>query len=172
MKVMHALPEYTGCRWYDPDNRPVENARRKGFFNHGRYISGPDFYLKLSDLMPESTPATLHDAGTSATPVGTPADTRSDSVMEIATDSEAPAPERSSASPSSLTSIAARDSNIKDSINPLKESSSANTEEVSPTVPVQNRFSILQSPKLHARVPTPAHQEVRDTVSESLDSSK
>ena len=40
-KVVLALPEFTGCRVYDPMHRPDPANRPKGFFNNGTRILGP-----------------------------------------------------------------------------------------------------------------------------------
>ena len=40
-KVVLALPEFTGCRVYDPMQRPDPANRPKGFFNNGTRILGP-----------------------------------------------------------------------------------------------------------------------------------
>ena len=46
--VVTSLPTYTGCRWYDPDNRPDPSSRPRGFFNTGNYITGPGVRLPVS----------------------------------------------------------------------------------------------------------------------------
>ena len=159
MKVVYALPDYTGCRWYDPENRPEQNGRKRGFFNNGRFISGPDFYVNLADLSSQSTPATPQAGILTGSPVV------SDSAMEVNTDREAPPTAVSSVPVTGSTATAARDSNVKDMIKPLSDTSSATVDEVNPVVPVQNRFNVLQSPKLKVGVdPSALHQEVCDTV--------
>ena len=40
-KIVLALPEYTGCRWYDPVNPPDPDNRPRGFYNNSRRITGP-----------------------------------------------------------------------------------------------------------------------------------
>ena len=47
-KVVFALPDFTGCRWYDPVHRPDPDNRPKGFFNNGRKILGPVGSLQSS----------------------------------------------------------------------------------------------------------------------------
>ena len=44
-KVVRALPEFTGCRWYIPDVPPDRGAKPPSYFNTGRRINGPDLHL-------------------------------------------------------------------------------------------------------------------------------
>ena len=45
-KIVLALPDFTGCRWYDPVNRPDREKRPKGFFNNGQRITGPGLSIQ------------------------------------------------------------------------------------------------------------------------------
>ena len=46
--VVLALPEFTGCRWYNPEIPPNPQEKPKGYYNNGRRITGPDVHLLLT----------------------------------------------------------------------------------------------------------------------------
>ena len=90
--VVESLPDFTGCRWYNPMLRPDPSDRPKGYFNNGKYIVGPNCripvlpHVSLGDLMPPSTPK----SGPKVSPMDIPRD--QDSPVPTAEGVSAPAP--------------------------------------------------------------------------------
>ena len=154
-KVVYSLPEYTGCRWYDPEHRPdPSGARPKGYFNNGRFITGPEgFRVRCSELS-EDTELTT----SSFRPPATPA--RSATAMDL-TQSHPSAPNLGNTEqpgiPSSQLSVkpvvkGTEESNdsailseasakLMESIKPLPNNLS-----FVPAVSVSNRFDAIQPP--------------------------
>ena len=54
-KIVLALPEFTGCRWYIPGSPPNREDRPKGYFNNGWRIVGPDMdAIRRSQVVSEA----------------------------------------------------------------------------------------------------------------------
>ena len=58
-KIVLAIPEYTGCRWYVPGPPPVQGDRPPGYFNYGGKIQGPGIDDIISASSVRSGPAMM-----------------------------------------------------------------------------------------------------------------
>ena len=160
-KVVLSLPEFTGCRWYDPENRPNPNDRPKGYFNNGMLITGPGLRVKSSLQISSAIPVMSASAAAITPKVGSQA---SDMIMDhtsvittktnlensipIVTSSQHTAsPVVTSASTNTSASTASAIISLRDSIKPLNSTTYSSAGASYPPVTVSNRFSVLQTPK-------------------------
>ena len=68
-KVVRALPEFTGCRWYVPGIPPNPGETPKRYFNNGLRITGPDVHLFFPFQVKQSSPDANMDIDTTSQPI-------------------------------------------------------------------------------------------------------